>query len=109
MNASMGSISLTPNIRHFSELNVVGSLLERFGLNVLVENNVNLGLLGEIWHGCAQRLSDVVFIALGAGIGLGLCANGKCAGLAVLPGRSAISDWRRSAPRGGSRPRLPRV
>jgi hypothetical protein len=30
-----------------------------------------------------------------------------CAGLAVLPGRPAISDWRRSAPRGGSRPRLP--
>jgi predicted NBD/HSP70 family sugar kinase len=71
------AISLTPNIPHFSELNVVGSLSERLGLNVLVENNVNLGLLGEIWHGCAQRLSDVVFIALGAGISLGLCANGK--------------------------------
>ena len=66
-----------PNIPHFSELNVVGSLSERLGLNVLVENDVNLGLLGEIWHGCAQRLSDVVFIALGTGIGLGLYANGK--------------------------------
>jgi predicted NBD/HSP70 family sugar kinase len=77
MNASTGNISLAPNIPHFSELNVVGSLSERLGLNVLVENDVNLGLLGEIWHGCAQRLSDVVFIALGTGIGLGLCANGK--------------------------------
>ena len=77
MNSSTGNISLAPNIPHFSELNVVGSLSERLGLNVLVENDVNLGLLGEIWHGCAQRLSDVVFIALGTGIGLGLYANGK--------------------------------
>lgn len=76
INASTGNISQAPNIPHFSELNVAGSLSERFGLNVLIENDVNLGLLGEMWHGCAQRVSDVVFIALGTGIGLGLCANG---------------------------------
>jgi predicted NBD/HSP70 family sugar kinase len=76
MNASTGVINQAPNIPHLSELNVVASLSEKFGLNVLIENDVNLGLLGEMWHGCAQRMSDVVFIALGTGIGLGLCANG---------------------------------
>lgn len=77
VNAVAGTISQAPNIPHFSEVNVVDGLSERFGLKVLIENDVNLGLLGETWHGCAQGVSDVIFIALGIGVGLGLCSNGK--------------------------------
>jgi predicted NBD/HSP70 family sugar kinase len=77
VNLSSGVISQAPNIPHFSELDAVSSLSEHFGLKVRIENDVNLGLLGEMWQGCAQGVSDVVFIALGTGIGLGLCANGQ--------------------------------
>jgi predicted NBD/HSP70 family sugar kinase len=72
-----GAIDLAPNIAHLGELDVVGMISERLGRPVTVENDVNLGLLGEIWHGCAQNVSDVAFIALGTGIGLGIYANGR--------------------------------
>ncbi len=45
---------------------------DRFDLPVLVENNVNLASVGEKWFGLARGVSTMVFIAIGAGIGMGM-------------------------------------
>src|SRR5207237_3330503 len=45
---------------------------DRFGLPVVVENNVNLAAVGERWFGLARGVSTMVFIAIGAGIGMGI-------------------------------------
>jgi predicted NBD/HSP70 family sugar kinase len=45
---------------------------DRFDLPVLVENNVNLAAVGEKWFGLARGVSTMVFIAIGAGIGMGV-------------------------------------
>jgi predicted NBD/HSP70 family sugar kinase len=45
---------------------------DRFDLPVFVENNVNLAAVGEKWFGLARGVSTIVFIALGAGIGMGI-------------------------------------
>jgi predicted NBD/HSP70 family sugar kinase len=45
---------------------------DRFDLPVLVENNVNLAAVGEKWFGLARGVSAMVFIAIGAGIGMGI-------------------------------------
>ena len=45
---------------------------ERFDLPVLVDNNVNLAAVGEKWFGLARGVSTMVFIAIGAGIGMGI-------------------------------------
>src|SRR5436309_3827875 len=45
---------------------------DRFDLPVLVENNVNLAAVGEQWFGLARGVSTMVFIAIGAGIGMGI-------------------------------------
>jgi predicted NBD/HSP70 family sugar kinase len=45
---------------------------ERFDLPVLVENNVNLSAVGEKWFGLARGISTMVFISIGAGIGMGI-------------------------------------
>ena len=45
---------------------------DRFDLPLLVENNVNLAAVGEKWFGLARGASTMVFIALGAGIGMGI-------------------------------------
>ncbi|MGA8335478.1 MAG: ROK family protein [Solirubrobacteraceae bacterium] len=45
---------------------------ERFDLPVFVENNVNLAAVGEKWFGLARGVSTMVFIAIGAGIGMGI-------------------------------------
>src|SRR5579875_973695 len=66
---------------------------ERFDLPVLVENNVNLAAVGEQWFGLARGVSTMVFIAIGAGIGMGIIiddevvrgAHGAAGEIAYLP------------------------
>ncbi|MBS0374730.1 MAG: ROK family transcriptional regulator [Proteobacteria bacterium] len=77
VNPKTGSIEMAPNISGLDHLNVVGLLGEKLGHPVVFENDINLALLGEIWHGCAQNLANVAFLALGSGVGLGLYVNGE--------------------------------
>ncbi|WP_051334121.1 ROK family transcriptional regulator [Mesorhizobium sp. WSM3224] len=77
VNPKSGAVELAPNIAHLGEVDVISTLSERLGGLVTVDNDVNLGLLGEMWHGCAQNVANVAFVALGTGLGLGLCANGQ--------------------------------
>ena len=72
-----GAIEMAPNITGLDHLNVVGLLGEKLGSPVVLENDINLALLGEIWHGCAQNVNNVAFLALGSGVGLGLYVNGR--------------------------------
>ena len=72
-----GCISLVPNIKGLSDLNARQILMGLFAQEVVIENDVNLGILGEVWQGCAQGCTDAAFLALGTGVGLGLIVNGK--------------------------------
>ena len=77
VNPKSGAIEMAPNIAGLGHLNVVGLLGEKLGSPVVFENDINLALLGEIWHGCAQNVANVAFLALGSGVGLGLYVNGQ--------------------------------
>ena len=55
------------------------TLAELFGSPVVIENDVNLAMLGEAWQGCAQGAQNAAFLALGTGVGLGLIVNGQLA------------------------------
>src|SRR5262249_5812486 len=77
VNPKSGAIEMSPNISGLGHLNVVGLLSEKLGSPVVFENDINLALLGEIWHGCAQNVAKVAFLALGTGVGLGLYVNGQ--------------------------------
>src|SRR6202043_3935745 len=79
VNPKSGAIEMAPNIAGLGQLNVVGLLGQKLGSRVVFENDINLALLGEIWHGCAQNLGNVAFLALGTGVGLGLYVNGQLA------------------------------
>jgi predicted NBD/HSP70 family sugar kinase len=65
----------------------------RFDLPVLVENNVNLAAVGEKWFGLARGVRTLVFIGIGAGVGMGLIiddelvrgANGAAGEIGYLP------------------------
>lgn len=73
-----GTIALVPNIRGLSEINVRRELGALFGgLDIVIENDVNLAMLGEAWRGCAQGAGNAAFLAIGTGAGLGLIVNGK--------------------------------
>jgi predicted NBD/HSP70 family sugar kinase len=51
-------------------------LSERFSLPIMVDNDVNLAALGEIWFGAGQNVQNLVLITVGAGIGAGIIIDG---------------------------------
>jgi len=51
-------------------------LNERFDVPVFVENDVNLAALGELGFGCDHRVTNLVSIAVGTGIGAGIIIDG---------------------------------
>jgi glucokinase len=42
-----------------------------------IENDVNLGAVGERWLGAARSVQDFIFLAIGTGLGAGIFLNGK--------------------------------
>lgn len=55
-----------------------GELSERLGgLPVVLENDANLGALGEQAFGVARGVDDMAYVRLSAGIGLGLILHGR--------------------------------
>lgn len=52
-------------------------LAQRFGLEVVVENDVNLAALGEYGFGVAKGASSLVCLAVGTGIGSGIVIERK--------------------------------
>jgi len=49
----------------------------RLGIPVQLENDANLGALGEMAFGAARGVDDVVYVRLSAGIGAGLILDGR--------------------------------
>jgi predicted NBD/HSP70 family sugar kinase len=64
--------SLAYNVAPEGGFDPLAVIRDRFDLPVLVENNVNLAAVGEKWFGLARGVSTMVFIAVGAGVGMGV-------------------------------------
>ncbi len=77
VNPETGAVALVPNIRDLSSINTPKLLADLFGLPVVIENDVNLAVLGEVWQGCAHGAENAAFLAIGTGVGLGLIVNGR--------------------------------
>ena len=85
--------SLAYNVAPEGGFDPLEVIRDRFDLPVLVENNVNLAAVGEKWFGLARGVATMVFIAIGAGIGMGTIiddelvrgAHGAAGEIAYLP------------------------
>ncbi len=64
--------SLAYNVAPEGGFDPVEVIRDRLEMPVLVENNVNLAAVGEKWFGLARGVSTMVFISVGAGIGMGI-------------------------------------
>ncbi|RNA67666.1 ROK family transcriptional regulator [Alteribacter keqinensis] len=47
------------------------------GLPVYIDNDVNVGVLGEQWKGKAKNADHLILITLGTGVGCGIIVNGS--------------------------------
>jgi predicted NBD/HSP70 family sugar kinase len=71
-----GRVRFAPNIPRIEEIDFRAEVSDALGVPVLLENDVNLAVLGEQWLGAGQGADHLAFIALGTGIGAGVIANG---------------------------------
>jgi predicted NBD/HSP70 family sugar kinase len=74
--SDQGIVTWAPSLG-WRDLPLRDILRQRFGLPVVVENDVNLAALGEYGFGAARGASSAVCIAIGTGIGSGIVIDGK--------------------------------
>jgi glucokinase len=75
--AETGEVSLAPAL-DWQEFPLRARLKERYSYPIVIENDVNLAALGEVWFGsedCDEQ--NLVLIAIGTGIGAGVVINGN--------------------------------
>lgn len=77
LDPATGHINLAPNIVGIDSVDFPVLLQERLGIEVLVENDVNLAALGEHWMTHQGDKDDLVFLSIGTGIGAGLVIGGQ--------------------------------
>lgn len=83
-------LGLPGPIDHDSKLIVTGTILpewvgydvvsvlgDRLGVPVAIDNDANLGVLGEWRHGAAKGYSDAIYVKVSTGIGSGLLLGGE--------------------------------
>ncbi|GII23466.1 sugar kinase [Planosporangium mesophilum] len=71
-----GLMDLAANIPELAEVNLRQELGRTLGVDIMLDNDVNMAIMGERWRGLAQTSRDSVFIAIGTGIGMGIFAGG---------------------------------
>jgi predicted NBD/HSP70 family sugar kinase len=72
-----GRILMAPNISGLDTIDVETVLAEELGVDIILENDVNLAAIGEHWVGSATGVDDLAYIALGTGIGAGIMVGGE--------------------------------
>jgi len=77
VDPASGAIVIAPNIAGLDSLDVRGALRTRLGVDVAIENDVNLAAIGEHWRGNSRKSQNFCFIAVGTGIGMGIFADGQ--------------------------------
>ena len=66
-----GTVLLAPNLK-WRGVPLRDRLAERYGLPVVIDNEANAGALGEQKYGAGRRISNLVYVSVGIGIGAGL-------------------------------------
>jgi len=70
-----GKVLFAPSL-NWKDFPLKERLKRDFDMPVIVENDVNMAALGEMWFGSGKTLSNLVLIALGTGVGAGVIVDG---------------------------------
>jgi glucokinase len=87
-----------PNLWGMDEVPLLEALTNRLPASIAIDSDRSGYVLGEAWLGAARGLRDVVFIAIGTGIGAGILCDGRVLrgahGIAGAVGWFALdSEW----------------
>jgi glucokinase len=84
-------MACAPNLWGWDEVPLGELLAQRLSIPVLVESDRSGYVLGEQWLGAARGLRDVVFVAVGTGIGVGILSGGRV--IAGAHGIAGAAGW----------------
>lgn len=73
-SGTLGSTSILPG---WSGINPAEELSARLGVPVHVDNDANLGALGELVWGSGRGVKDLAYIKVASGVGAGLVIDGR--------------------------------
>jgi predicted NBD/HSP70 family sugar kinase len=76
VDLATGTVLYAPNLKGWTNVPVLRLLQREFHTTVLIENDVNLALLGEHWRGAARGHDTCAFIFVGTGIGSAILIDG---------------------------------
>lgn len=88
-----GRIARSHQIEGWSDFDLQRWLRQLSSTPVLIDNDANLGALGEALHGAGKGCDPVFYVTLGSGVGGGLVVNGQIYHGAV-PSESEIGHLR---------------
>ncbi len=77
LNPRTGTMLEPPNLKGWWGYPLVGKLEDALGLPVRLENDANLGALGESVFGSGKGYRSMFYLTLSTGIGAGLIIDGK--------------------------------
>ncbi|MGC4191596.1 MAG: ROK family protein [Thermomicrobiales bacterium] len=77
LNPRTGTVLYTPNLPGWRNVPLVDWLADLTGRRVALQNDGNCGTLGEMQFGSAKGEQDLVYLALGTGVGGGIVSSGK--------------------------------
>jgi predicted NBD/HSP70 family sugar kinase len=77
VDTDTGVVSFAPNLKGWSNVPMRDILERALGAPVLVENDVNLAMLGEHWQGAARGHQTCAFVFVGTGIGAAVLVDGE--------------------------------
>jgi glucokinase len=71
-----GVVTFAPNLGGWTHVPMRDVLERELGVPAIVENDVNLAILGERWRGAAKGHETCAYITVGTGIGAGIIVDG---------------------------------
>ena len=77
IHADGRTMSIAHNLGEDGPFDLLTPLESAVDAPIVLDNNVNLAALGERWRGHARGVGNFAFLAVGAGIGMGLVHNGE--------------------------------
>ncbi len=77
VNAKARRVEVAPNLPSLVKVDISREIAERVECPVLIENDANLAAYGEFVCGVARGRTNVIYIAVGTGVGAGLICDGK--------------------------------
>jgi len=77
LDAQNGVVRHPPKFEEWKDVPLGKMVSERYKLPVWVENDANVGVLAEKWHGGGRNLKNFVYLLLNEGIGAGILIDNE--------------------------------